>query len=210
MTVTIRDLLERHRDAWVRATTSPFLDGVRDGTLTDAAFDRWLEQDRLFVEALARAWARILAGAPGRDLALLSGGIAAFIAEVEWFDGIVARRGLDPSPDPLPDAAAYIDWLGEVAARPYAVALSAMWVVEAAYLDAWRGAAPGAPGYAAFVDHWTSSDFAAFVDQLEAAANVALGEAAPPDIEAAANAIAATADHERRFWELTVDPSTPR
>lgn len=47
-----------------------------------------------------------------------------------------------------------------MAAEPHAVALATMWAVEAAYLEAWRTARPGAPAYRPFVEHWTSDAFA--------------------------------------------------
>jgi formylaminopyrimidine deformylase / aminopyrimidine aminohydrolase len=38
---------------WSAATRHPFLDAVRDGTITDSAFDRWLVQDALFASRVS-------------------------------------------------------------------------------------------------------------------------------------------------------------
>jgi len=200
---TVQELVERGPDRWREATSSPFLDGARSGELPAAAFDRWLEQDRLFVEALARAWGRLLVGAPARDLPLLADGITAFTAEMVWFGELGLERGLAIPAEPLPAAAAYHADLLRLAGAPYPVALAAMWAVEAAYLQAWRSALPGAPAYRSFVEHWTDTAFATFVDRLQAAADRALRGASEADANGAADAVALIAEREAAFWAMT-------
>jgi formylaminopyrimidine deformylase / aminopyrimidine aminohydrolase len=203
VSATVRDLAGRDAGAWTAATSHPFLDGAADGTLPTNAFDRWLEQDRLFVEALARAWGLLLAAAPVEDLGLLSDGIAAFVAEVAWFEELGTERGLAIPAEPLPATDAYNAHLLRMAGEPYPVALAAMWAVEAAYLEAWRSALPGAPAYRAFVEHWADDAFGAFVARLESAADRALAGASAAEVDAAAGAIAETAGHEAAFWAMT-------
>lgn len=200
---TVRDLADRHPTRWRAATSHPFLDGARTGALPSGAFDRWLEQDRGFVATLAEAWRTIRASAPADDLALLDDGIAAFEDEIAWFQVLAAERRLVVPAAALPKAAAYqADLLG-VANQPYAVALAAMWAIEATYLEAWRTALPGAGDYRRFVEHWTDDAFVAFVARVEAAADRAL-HAAPDDVvDLAADAIARIADHEAAFWAMT-------
>lgn len=198
----VRALATRDAARWRAATSHPFLDGARTGDLPVASFDRWLEQDRLFVATLARAWARMLAVAPDEHLGLLSDGIAAFVAEVAWFDDLARTRGLASGAAPLDATAAYQEHLLAAAGRPFPVALAAMWAVEAAYLEAWRSARPGAPAYRAFVEHWTDPDFADFVERLEAAVDAAL-VTEPTRVDAAAAAVAEIADHEAAFWAMT-------
>jgi thiaminase/transcriptional activator TenA len=199
---TVAEMARREGARWHAATHHPFLDGARSGDLPAAAFHRWLEQDRHFVETLARAWASILVRAPAHDLALLADGISAFTAELAWFDDVTASSGLTPGPL-LPATAAYDDHLMRVAGEPHAVALAAMWTVEVAYLEAWRTALPGAPAYRRFVEHWTDAAFGEFVARLEAAADRALREASPHEVEDAARAVTATLDHEAAFWAMT-------
>jgi thiaminase/transcriptional activator TenA len=185
------------------ATHHPFLDGARTGSLPATAFDRWLEQDRLFVETLARAWGLLLVTARADDLALLAEGITAFVAEVAWFEDLAAARGLSVTAKPLPAAADYQSHLLRMARQPYPVALTAMWTVEAAYLEAWRTALPGAPSYRPFVEHWTDPAFVDFVGRLEAAADRALAKAPPAEVAAAADALVLTSRHEAAFWAMT-------
>jgi thiaminase/transcriptional activator TenA len=190
-------------EPWRSATSHPFLDAVRDGTLPTRAFDRWLEQDRLFVTSLARAWGLVLAGAPAEHLPLLADGIAAFVGEIGWFDDLADERGLDRSPAALPATARYHEHLLEMASEPFPAAMAAMWAVEAAYLEAWRSTLPGAPAYRAFVEHWTGPNFAGFVDRIEMAVDDALATASPIVREQAAGAVRATVRHEADFWAMT-------
>ena len=200
---SVRELAERDPAWWRAATHHPFLDGARAGSLPGPAFDRWLEQDRLFVEVLARAWGLMLAKAPASDLGLLAEGINSFVAEMVWFEGLGAERAVTMPAEPLPEAAGYHTHLLAMAGEPYPVALAVMWVVEAAYLEAWRGALPGAPAYRPFVEHWTDAAFAAFVDRLEAAADRALAAASAAEVDAAADAVLLTAGHEAAFWAMS-------
>ena len=73
-----------HDSLWTAATHHPFLDAVRDGTITDSAFDRWLAQDALFVADLLTFQARLLARAPRQAQAALVGGCSALVAEFDW------------------------------------------------------------------------------------------------------------------------------
>lgn len=200
---TVRDIIEQDAARWRAATRHPFLDGARTGALHRPAFDRWLEQDRGFVAALAEAWRIMRAGAPTDDLTLLDSGIAAFDEEVAWFDALATELGLTSDAPALAAAAAYRADLLALAARPYPTAIAAMWAVEAAYLEAWRSALPGAAEYRPFVEHWTGAEFAAFVGQVEDAANRALDQAPPDAVAAARDAISLVARHEAAFWAMT-------
>jgi thiaminase/transcriptional activator TenA len=133
-----------------------FLDGVRDGTLPVAALDTWLAQDALFVADLLAFQARLLARAPRTDQAVLAGGAVALVEELDWFDRLAADRGLDLAAAPLPATLAYRELLLRLDAAPYPDALGCLEVVERVYLEAWRWALPGAPAYAALVEHWTT------------------------------------------------------
>ena len=79
--MTAAALMSRHTFAWQAATVHPFLAGVRDGSLPEQSFDRWLAQDYLFAQALVRAQSRIAATAPLADVALLAGGVVATVGE---------------------------------------------------------------------------------------------------------------------------------
>jgi thiaminase len=50
--MTADALMRSHTATWQGATVHPFLEGVRDGSLPEHSFDRWLAQDYLFAQAL--------------------------------------------------------------------------------------------------------------------------------------------------------------
>ena len=195
------DLVRDHPDAWERATAHPFLLGVRDGTLRPGAFDRWLVQDRLYVGDLLRFQARLLARAPRPAQAVLAAGAVALVEELDWFEELAGRRGLDLDVPRLPATAAYAALLERLDGADVPAALTALWAVERVYLDAWTVAAPGAEGYAEYVEHWTTPGFAAYVDGLEAAADALGGR--HDDV------VLAVLDAEVAFWTMACDDAAP-
>lgn len=185
-------------ELWRRAVRPPFLDGVRDGTLSPVAFDRWLAQDALFVADLLRFQARLLAGAPRPAQAVLAAGAVALVEELAWFEEQADTRGLDLTAEPLPATRAYAALLERLDAAPWATAVTALWVLERVYLLAWGGAAGAPEPYAAFVEHWTAPGFAGYVAGLEAAAVAALGSA---DGEELRRCCAEVLELEAAFWD---------
>lgn len=196
------DLIGNHSRAWEGATRHPFLEGVRDGTLPEGAFERWLVQDRMFVEEELGLLRRLLPGAPRRDQNLFESGIAALEEELGWFEEQARRRNLTLSARPERATESYLRFLRALADEPYPAALTALWAIERAYLEAWRNASPGACEYREFVEHWSTPEFAAFVASLEEAADRAL---ATGEADERADALfLEVADLERRFWEMAL------
>ncbi|MDX1891487.1 TenA family transcriptional regulator [Mycolicibacterium sp. 050158] len=127
-----------HDSLWTAATHHRFLGAVRDGTITDASFDRWLAQDASFVGALLTFQARLLARAPRPAQAVLAGGCVALVAELDWFEEQAGRRGIDLAQPALPATLAYLELLARLDAEPVDAALTALWVLERVYLLAGR------------------------------------------------------------------------
>ena len=184
-------LLSAYGPAWEQATRHPFLDAVRTGTVTAAAFDTWLAQDALFVADLLAFQARLLARAPRGARRVLAGGLVALVEELEWFQGQADSRGLRLDVPPLPATRAYADLLLRLDRAAYPAAVTALWVIERVYLLAWRHASPAAPGYARYVERWTSPEFAAYVEALERLA----ADAGAPD-----DAVEEVLALETAFW----------
>jgi formylaminopyrimidine deformylase / aminopyrimidine aminohydrolase len=179
-------------DLWTAATTHPFLDAVRDGTIAATAFDRWLRQDALFVADLLIFQSRLLARAPRAAQRVLVGGCAALVAELDWFCEQAARRGIDLVNEPLPATLAYRDLLRRLDDEPFAVAVTALWVIERVYLLGWTSAAPAAAPLDEFVEHWTTPDFAGYVEEL--------GKLASPGRHD--NVVSAVLTLEVAFWDM--------
>ena len=179
---------------WSAATRHPFLDAVRDGTIADAAFDRWLAQDARFVADLLVFQARLLGRAPRRAQEVLAGGCVALVSELDWFEVMAARRGIDLGADALPATLAYRALLQRLDAEPFDAAVTALWVLERVYLLGWASAASSTSPFGEFVDHWTAPAFEGYVD--------ALGELA--SLDGRDELVGDVLTHEVAFWDMAL------
>lgn len=198
-----QDLLDRNPEAWREAVQHPFLDGVREGNLPAGAFESWLEQDYLFVADLLVFQARLLARAPRPHQAVLAGGLTAVEAELGWFEEKAEERYLQLGIQRHPTTTAYRDFMNSLEDELYPLAITALWALERAYLEAWRGAFPGETNYREFVEHWTTQDFADYVVGLEAAAASSLEAADEKECERSESVFLEVCRLERDFWEMT-------
>ncbi len=151
---------------WVSATGHRFLDGVQSGTVSDAAFDRWLVQDALFVSDLLVFQARLLARAPRPAQAVLVTGCLGLVEELDWFETQAARRGLALDQPALDATVAYRKLLTRLDSLPFAAAVTALWVLERVYELAWASAASPTSPFAEFIQHWTTPEFSRYVAAL--------------------------------------------
>jgi formylaminopyrimidine deformylase / aminopyrimidine aminohydrolase len=179
---------------WTAATRHPFLDAVRDGTIADVEFNRWLAQDALFVADLLTFQSRLLARAPRPAQGVLAGGCVALVDELDWFDVQADRRGVVLEQPALPATLAYRELLLRLDTAPFDVAVTGLWVIERVYLLAWSSASSSASPLREFVEHWTAPGFAAYVD--------ALGELASP--EGQDEMVAEVLTREVAFWDMAL------
>ena len=135
--MTADALVSRHTTDWRAATVHPFLAGVRDGSVPEDCFDRWLAQDYLFAQVLVRAQSRIAAAAPFADVGLLAGGVVATVGELGWFEQMAARRGVVLDAPMHPATRAYCDFLLALTYCGYPAQITAIWAVERTYLESW-------------------------------------------------------------------------
>lgn len=178
-------------ELWERATRPAFLVAVRDGHLPADSFDTWLAEDNHFVGDLLWFQARLLARAPRSAQPVLATGAVALVDELAWFGVLAAQRSLHLDASPLPATLAYRQLLERLDRAGPDDALTALWVIERTYLEAWRFAAPGAEPFREVVEHWTTPGFAAYVDALAVACST--------PAEAVANEVL---EHEIAFWEM--------
>lgn len=176
---------------WESATEHPFLAAVRDGTLPTAAFDTWLVQDHFFVGDLLWFQARLLSRAPRSAQPVLVAGAAALVGELAWFEELADGRGLDLGSPAQPATLAYRRLLERLNAARFDDAMTALWAIERAYLEAWRFAAPGSERYREVVARWTTPAFADYVDGLAATCSSLAG----PLVDEVLGA-------EIAFWEM--------
>jgi thiaminase len=179
---------------WTAATRHPFLDAVREGTIADEAFDRWLVQDSLFVADLLAFQARLLARAPRPAQQVLAAGCLALVDELDWFEVQGAQRALELNGVREPATQAYAELLADLDVASFDDAITALWVLERVYLIAWTSAAPSTAKYAEFVAHWTTPEFGQYVDALAALAI--------PD--GRDDLIASVLSQEVAFWDMAM------
>lgn len=141
--------------------------------------------------------ARLLSTAPRAAQAVLAGGLVALEEELTWFEQMARTRGLHLNVPAQPTNQAYRELLDGLLAQPFAVGATALWGLELAYLEGWRGARPGATQYRDFVEHWTLPSFEDYVDRLEIHAEDS------PEAEAAWLGIVAL---ETAFWDMAFLP----
>jgi thiaminase len=179
---------------WRAATRHRFVDQVRRGTIGREAFDRWLVQDALFVADLLVFQARLLARAPRMGQGVLASGCVALVEELDWFDAQATRRGLDLGQPALAATVAYRGLLTRVDSRPFAEGVTALWVLEQVYEQAWSAAASPTSPFAEFIEHWTSPEFSRYVSALGELATV-------PGQEELINEVLT---HEVAFWDMAL------
>ena len=159
--------------------------------------------DYLFVADLLVFQAHLLARAPRPAQAVLASGLVALEAELGWFEAHAAQRGLALTVAREPTTARYRALLDAMTAAPYPAAITGLWAIERAYLDAWLGAAPGGTAYREFVEHWTVPAFADYVAGLERAADLALSTSSADESAAQATiAFVDVARIEHEFWDM--------
>jgi formylaminopyrimidine deformylase / aminopyrimidine aminohydrolase len=194
------DLLHLHHDAWNAATRHPFLTAVREGTIDPNLFAIWLVQDYLFVKDELTCQARLLARAPRSAQNLLVESLRTLEAELSWFEAHANQQNFSLDMAHLATTAAYRDFFQELEHTPYALAITAIWAVERAYLESWQFALPGHPTYQAYIEHWANPLFEGFVGKLEHAAATAL-ETSDKEKEVE-SAFLRVAHLERDFWDM--------
>ena len=110
------ELFDANLDLATACREHPFVQGIASGGLGRAAFAFYVEQDFVFLDAFARAYALALAKAPDPEAmdafkGLLDGGFE----ERRLHQSYAERWGVALRPDPAPATSAYTDFLLRVA-----------------------------------------------------------------------------------------------
>ena len=183
-------------DLWRQATQAAFLNAVAQGTLPAEAFQRWLVQDYLFAQGMARFQCIMTARAPRPAFTPLIGGLGALEAELTWFEHHAERLGLDLAARPHRTCRRYVDFLIAAAyGEPFAVLTAILYGVEVSYLAAWSALRPTGP-YAELITRGSNPKFAEYVRSLLALAR----EHPHAGQQEAFNEVLR---HEADFWQMT-------
>jgi thiaminase/transcriptional activator TenA len=190
-------------DRWSRAARHPFVEAVADGTLPEASFDVWIQQDHAFVTGLEWFVRELISAAPAEHRAGLEGGLAALEPELQLFRDHAARRGITLDVTPSDICAGYLEFLRGSFDRSYAHALVAYYGCERVYLEAWTSVRERADGgrYDDWVRNWSSAAFRGYVDLLGGFVDAAVAASDPPIEEGATKVFADVVDFEIAFWD---------
>ena len=202
MTLTCKQLLQNHAQAWHEATVHPFLEQCKLGTIQPQQFNRWLVQDYLFVVDFTRMVGRGLASAPPHHFDVILGGLTALKDELNWFKEKAAQRQLNLDAQKQLTCTEYCDYMHSLSAMPHPVQATALWAIELAYNQGWQlpGAMPDP--YAEFADRWGNPGFTEYVKLLEQQADEVLQTASETVQHQAEEAFLKVAELEQDFWQM--------
>jgi thiaminase/transcriptional activator TenA len=199
-------LVGASRPLWQAMAAHPFVLGLAGGTLPEAAWHAWVQQDRVFVLEERRVAGALRAHGPPPALERLCDQLDQALAhEARAFAAEAERLGVAADAEPWPVCLGYTAYLLEAARDGLLEGLVALYGAERAYLDTWtavRASSPAGSRYHTWIENWTSEAFRAFVVELGAQLDELAG-APPPALAARLQArFARVARFELAFWEM--------
>lgn len=200
----LQALLHEAQPIWQAMIQHPFLRELAAGSLSRERFHFWVQQDYYFVHQGIRFLLLLSARAPTPELRNgLLDAAADFRQELTIFEDYAHSHELPLTVEPTPVCLGYSAYLLATAvAGSLAEALAVLWGAEKAYYDAWSGVRQElglAEPYARWIENWTSSQFASWVDWLEKQ----LVQWTHEDEQAAVRcAFLQTVRFEYLFWEM--------
>ncbi len=202
----LASLLSEARPIWEAMVHHPFVQALAGGTLAPERFAFWAQQDYLFVREALKLRGLSIARAPDEAIrrALIDNAVA-LRRELDLFEEYTREHGLSLEVEPSPVCLGYAAYRQAAAALgTFPEFLAGTWAAEKAYLDTWsavRSAGSAGP-YQQWIDNWTSPNFVAWVEWLEATL-ARLLEGQPQDVlQHVRAAFLTTARFEYLFWEM--------
>jgi thiaminase/transcriptional activator TenA len=200
-------------DLWERQLAHPFVTGIGDGTLDIDLFRLWVRQDYLFLIEYGRVLALCAARAPDLPTMRRFAELAheTLGTEMDLHRSYCAELGIDEAElereAPTRTTRAYTDFLVRTAAvgdfaEAAAAVLPCMWgFSEIGRRLAERGR-PSDPRYAAWVDMYSSDDFAELASWCRTVVDHAGDGASPKTREAMREAFRTSSAYELAFWQM--------
>lgn len=207
-------LLDRGEDIWQAQYDHPFVTELADGTLDEAAFRTWVEQDYRYLLDYARTFA--IAGTKARREDHMTGllGVSHTILdfEMDLHREFAAGYGLTPADleavEKAPTCTAYTNFLVRTAYdRPLPVIAAAIYPCGKGYLDVAAHAADLATDdhrYTPWIEKYTSDEFVEAVDWMTALADE-MAEEHPGYRDEMTEAFVMSARLEHAFWGMCYD-----
>jgi thiaminase/transcriptional activator TenA len=195
-----------------RILTHPFLTGLTDGTLSEAAFRFYAIQDALYLRDFARGLALLGAKAPADEAVIMfcEHGKTAIVVERTLHESFFAAWDLSPkdvyATPPAPNNVLYTSYLLRVAyERPFHEGLGAFLPCYWIYWEVGkelekRGSSVSI--YKRWIDTYASADFGAVVQQVLALTDQVAATLTPEDRERVTQHFIMTSRFEYMFWDM--------
>jgi thiaminase (transcriptional activator TenA) len=206
MTAFTDRLVQANRAVWAAMAGHPFVLGLADGTLPDAALQAWVQQDRVFVVEERRVVATLRAhGLPSGLDGLLADLDHSLVLEADTFAQTAGNRGFPADAEPWPVCLGYTCFLRCAAHDGVLEGLTALYAAERAYLDTWTAVAASSPDdspYHRWIENWTGAPFRDFVGALGHDLDDLAGAPSPALAGRLGVLFTGAARFELAFWEM--------
>lgn len=199
-------LWELTGQVWGEIMNLPFIRGLRDGSLHEADFAFYLDQDAQYLGRYSRALAMLSATAPDHEgqVAWAAGARECVVVEAALHRDWLGGHDMTVS-SPSQVTMVYTDFLvATVAVEDYVIGTAAVlpcyWLYAEIGLDLVADNHPDHP-YHAWLDTYAGEEFIAGAQAAIARVEKALDEATPAQREAATRAYLTACVHEREFFD---------
>lgn len=212
MTAFSESLFQRIQGIYDRILAHPFITGLIDGTLADAAFRFYAIQDALYLRDFSRGLALLAARSPSDDTVVMFSDHArtAIVVERALHESFFADWKLTPQDvyqTPMaPHTLLYTSYLLRIAYdRPFHEGLGAFlpcyWIYWEVGKALKRRGSPVAL-YQRWIDTYASADFAAVVQQVIALTDQVAATLTAADRERLAQHFVMASRFEYLFWDM--------
>ena len=205
-------LFARIAGIYQRILAHPFLTGLTDGTLSEAAFRFYAMQDALYLRDFARGLALLAAKSPADDAVIMfcEHAKTAIVVERALHESFFAAWGLDTQAvyaTPMaPNNLLYTSYLLRVAyERPFPEGMGAFlpcyWIYWEVGKELEKRVSP-VPVYQRWIDTYASAEFGNTVQQVLALTDQVADTVTTADRERIAQHFIMTSRFEYLFWDM--------
>ena len=195
-------LLTKFENELQEAINHPFLQLLQKNELKTSQFELWLQQDYLFALEFTRLLGSLLLDCPSTHFPLLIDGLKAIKEELAWFEKEMKQRNISLNIKIHENCKEYIDFMEKLIKSPYAIKITAVFIIEFVYEKAWSLGKLNET-YGEIAKKWSNPEFSKYVMELESTANEILQKTNQKEIKnELENAIFSILIFEKNFWDI--------
>ena len=202
--------LERLGGLWQEMLDHPLLARMRNGTIGEEAFERWMRQDYLFVKSAIPFLAALIPRGPASHWQPLARAVGTLEREIRLFEEQAAHLGVDlGDATPSETVHAFNQFLLATAQRAsYEEAFAVLYAAHRATHESFRfvkaGLAPDSP-VVPFVKNWAGREFGFYLGYLATELDRLAAEADPATRAAMAEIFEEVIRHEIAFFTAVLN-----